>query len=116
MGRPVTGSNLCFIKCGVMAALSKMIPSEVQTGVSNGVSVRAQQSKGSGRVADEWMELEPLRRDWLARCSRADWYCFSFWRLTIVYQLVLSIGLFGSGASIQMVLSLLGCWLGFQSL
>ena len=84
MGRPVTGSNLCFIKCGVMAALSKMIPSEVQTGVSNGVSVRAQQSKGSGRVADEWMELEPLRRDWLARCSRADWYCFSFWRLTIV--------------------------------
>ncbi len=36
-----------------MAEFSNMIPSGVQTGVMYGVRVRAQQSKGRGRVADE---------------------------------------------------------------
>ena len=33
MDFPVTGSSLCFIKCGVMAPLSNIIPSRVHTGV-----------------------------------------------------------------------------------
>ena len=62
-----------------MAALSNITPSDVHTGVAKGVRVSAQQSKGRGRVADWSEELDPDRMDWLARCSRADWYCFSFW-------------------------------------
>ena len=58
--------------------------------------MRAQQSKGRGRVDEEEDEDNALvRRDWLARCSRADWYCFSFWRLGMVLGVPVSC-VFGS--------------------
>ena len=89
MGFPVTGSILCLSKWGVMAEFSKRMPSGVHTGVVYGVRVSAQQSKGRGRVeAEPKIDDDDRSSDWLARCSRADWYCFSFWRLGMMIILV----------------------------
>jgi hypothetical protein len=63
-----------------------LVPLTRMTGLRNGVIVRAQQSNGRGRVAEEEPPRAlPLRIWELRRCSAEDWYCFSFCRFTILF-------------------------------
>ena len=70
-----------------MTEESKMTPEGVATGAVYGLRLRAHTWKGRGRV---WPDVvvalgrDPDRRAWYDRDSRADRYCFSFWRFTIL--------------------------------